>query len=799
MIGRRTRLSTRLILSVVLIEAVMLTVLVWNSVRLISSSHSELLEQATGEEIALLANALAPGLAANDRAMLLDVMSLIKDKKNLSYVMVHDRQGKVLVSTGEAHHPAQHDRNYRDALRDGIYDISYDIELAGQHLGSLHAGFSIERIEHLTQKTRVQNTAIAAVALGFSIVGTIMLGLFLTRNLRQLQEGARALERGELQYRIPLRGEDEISDVGRSFNRLAEHLSEMQDALHKEHAALERETKHLSTLLHGIDAVVWEADPRTHCFSFVSKEAQNLLGHPSSRWLEEGFWARQIHPEDVDHVMQIYNSHRNSPGTFDIDYRMMHVSGEYLWVRDISTLDIDADGAPSLRGLIIDITEQKRSEERIVYLADHDSLTGLINRRHFQEELERHIHYAARLQHEGALLFIDLDQFKYINDTLGHQAGDEYLNYVAQHLASALREIDVIGRLGGDEFGIILPKASAEEAGHVARHLLDCLSSLTEKSVGRYAPVSASIGIVTFPTHGKTISDLLAKADTAMYAAKERGRNCYHMFSDDAAELVHMHAKIHWEDRIRRALAEDRFVLFYQPVVNLLSGEIMHYEALLRMLGDDDELIPPGAFIDTAERFGLIREIDLWVLRKTIQTQAESRRIGTPMTLAVNLSGRHFGSSDVMEVAQAAIESNDADPRSLIFEVTETAAVENLGQARSFIDSLRSLGCRFALDDFGVGYASFHYLKNLPVDFIKIDGSFVRNLHNNELDQIFIKATSDLANGLGIVTIAEFVENQRIVDILVNLGVHLGQGYHLAKPQAEFLPSGLIELRAASH
>jgi EAL domain-containing protein (putative c-di-GMP-specific phosphodiesterase class I) len=303
--------------------------------------------------------------------------------------------------------------------------------------------------------------------------------------------------------------------------------------------------------------------------------------------------------------------------------------------------------------------------------------------------------------------------------------------------------------------------------------------------------ISASIGIAFFPTQGYIASDLLAKADAAMYTAKNKGRSQYHIFSEDDDELWNMQAKIHWEERIRWALEHNRLVLHFQPVADLYTQDITHYEVLLRMRGRDDELISPPAFIDTAERFGLIRDIDRWVLRNAIKEQARRRDEGEVVTLAVNISGRHFGNSELMLLVKESMENYKTDPRNLIFEVTETAAVENLSQAREFIDSLRSLGCRFALDDFGIGFSSFHYLRNLPVDFVKIDGSFVRNLHHNAEDKIFVKAMVDLATGLGITCIAEFVENGEIVAVLKELGVELGQGYHIARPHADTLSQGL--------
>lgn len=766
----------------------MLTLLVWNSVRLINSSHAELLEQSTREQTLLLANSLAPGLLVDDRATLQDVLYLLKDKDNLVYAAVYSRDGRLLASLGSPppRQQQRHDHRYVDALQDGIFDVVRPIRVAGQGLGELRAGYSVDAVERLTNQTRFQNATIAGVELALSITATIALGLLLTRHLRRLESGARALREGNLDHRIEIRSRDEIGDVAAAFNRLAQHLESTQAALQREHAALEREKRHLDTLLNGIDAVIWEADAESGRLLYVSREAEKLLGHPVAEWMDEGFERGHIHPDDADWVREQYRSRSREPGTFSLDYRVFHASGRCLWIRDLCTCEHGADGRRLLRGLTLDITDQKAAEERIIYLADHDALTGLLNRRRFQEELEQHIAYARRYGHEGALLFLDLDQFKYVNDSFGHQQGDQFLMEVANRLNRSLRHSDLLGRLGGDEFGVLLPQAGADEARQAAASVLAGLAKdELEVFPGQTVRVSASIGIALFPSHAATAGELLAKADSAMYTAKEKGRNQLHLFDEQDRSMDRMHAKIRWEERIRRALAEDRFVLHYQPVVALASGEVSHYEALLRMVDDDGSLIPPGNFLDVAERFGMIREIDHWVLQRAIRSQAEGKAAGRSMRIAVNLSGRHFGSTEVLELVQRALAEQDADPSSIIFEVTETAAVENLAGARVFIDALRGIGCRFALDDFGIGFSSFYYLKHLPVDYVKIDGSFVRNMDSDESDAIFVRSIAELARRLNIVTIAECIERPTVLEQLRDMGVELGQGYHLGRPQPE--------------
>ena len=786
-------------LSMVIAQAIMLVLLIANSVRLINTSHAEIMNQYITESSQLLSLSLQPGLIAHDIALINDALSLLENKPNLAYIAVFDSKGNILATKGEIKQDINSNKSWKydnsiiEAQSDDIYDIKHEINVFNQYLGTLHIGYSIKQIKNFSAQTAQQNTLLAVIGLILSILISVFIGFILTRNLHTLKEGAQALESGQLDHRIELDSSDEIGDVAKSFNKLAKHLQQTQKSLKDERTSLETEANRLETLLNGVNAVLLEIDPNTNDFIYVSEGAHDLLGYQVKEWLQPDFWIQHIHPDDHGLVVKTIMQQNQQPGDYNVDYQMRNIHDEYVWVRSIHTIDMDKNGEKQSRGLMLDITKQKKAEDRVAYLAERDALTGLFNRRRFQEELDSRIAYVKRFNQHDALLFIDLDEFKYINDTLGHQSGDDCLLSVSRCLSNALREIDVLARLGGDEFAVILPNTSGKDAKQVAENLIATIEKELILPVELSMRISASIGITLFPEHGVTPSELLAKSDAAMYTAKRNGRNQVHIYHDDDTEILDMQHKIHWEDRIRRSLDENNFVLHYQPVIDLASGDIAHYEALIRMQ-DNDELIFPSAFLNTAERFNLIQDIDKWVLRKGIEAQATSIKNGAPVNIAMNLSGRHFGHQDVMHLVKDVVEEYGADPSSLIFEVTETAAVENFNQARNFIESLRSLGCRFALDDFGMGYSSFHYLKNLPVDIVKIDGSFVRNLHLNEFDRIIVKAMSDLSNGMNIVTVAEFVENEEIRVLLEKLGVDYGQGYHLGMPDRQFVHEREIAL-----
>jgi len=442
----------------------------------------------------------------------------------------------------------------------------------------------------------------------------------------------------------------------------------------------------------------------------------------------------------------------------------------------------DADGAP-LRFLtqVQDVTERRRFESELRHLADHDPLTGLYNRRRFEQELERHVTEVARYGPRGALLVLDLDHFKYANDALGHHAGDELILSVAAILGARLRDSDILARLGGDEFAVLLPTADPTEGEHVAEELLRAVREETGlEGANRRAGVTTSIGIAGFRGSDMTGEELLIEADLAMYDAKEAGRDRYAVVSPETQRPNRIKARVSWLERIRCALDEDRFVLYAQPIRNLRTGDVSQQELLVRMLGDSDELIPPGAFLPLAERFGLAPAIDRWVAGRAIDLLAADP--AGSQALEVNLSGPSLNDSELLALIEAQVKLRGIDPRRLIFEITETAAVANIPLARRFAERLMQLGCRFALDDFGAGFGSFYYLKHLPFDYLKIDGEFVSGCLGSRTDQLIIESVVRIARGLGKETIAEFVSDPQLERFLRSQGVDHAQGFHIGRP-----------------
>lgn len=435
-----------------------------------------------------------------------------------------------------------------------------------------------------------------------------------------------------------------------------------------------------------------------------------------------------------------------------------------------------------LRGTARDITEQKAYEEQLTYQAEHDSLTGLYNRHYFQQELERLIARVARSGTNAALFYIDLDQFKYVNDTLGHAAGDRLLIDATLMLRQHVREGDLLARFGGDEFTLLLYNIDNEDAELSAGKLRKLFEDYAFYDNGNNFNVTCSVGVSIIDNTSQSAEESLAQADLACNLAKTRGRNRIYVYNPEDKDKIGMAEDMGWAARVRDVLDNDRFQMAYQPIVGVDSGHVHSYEVLLRMPYDDGQIILPGGFMPAAERFGLVHAIDRWMVAKSIRTLAELRLDNERLCFAINLSGRAFEDESLLPLIRAALAETLLDPSALTFEITETAAIANLNAATRFISSLRDLGCQFALDDFGSGFCSFTYLKHLPVDTLKIDGSFVQGLANAPVDQAMVQSMNQVAHALGKKTIAESVENVETLMLLREFGVDYAQGHYIGRP-----------------
>ncbi len=554
--------------------------------------------------------------------------------------------------------------------------------------------------------------------------------------------------------------------------------------------ALIAERKRAQITLSSIGQAVLTTDHEGR-LDYLNRVAEKLLGVES---------AEAIHARLSD--LFTFDDGRDAPSIHRILDRLVY--GEtvastpgprVLLRRDGQRIPVSMVAAPlrmdgNVSGAVIVLHDMTRENEyigRLSHQATHDALTETANRRAFETRLEQLIAGLAKSPGSHAMMFIDLDQFKIVNDTCGHVAGDELLRQVARALSLGLGPADMVARVGGDEFGIILPDCSLERAAEIAERVRVSLQDLGFRWKSRAFAVSASIGLIEVSDPNMSLEEALQAVDVACYLAKEKGRNRIQIHISGDAELEARIGEMAWVQRIRRAMDEDRFVLFAQEIMPLSdqsSGR--HIELLLRLADAGSELVSPAAFMPAAERFGLMPQIDRWVVSRAfaaIGAHLADPDAPTISTWAINLSGHTIGHPDFCEFVRGEFRRHGVPHDLVCFEITETSAISNLATARTFIESMKALGCRFALDDFGAGMSSFGYLKNLPVDYLKIDGSFVRDIVEDSIDRAMVETIHRIGHITGKKTIAEFVENDVILEALKEIGVDYAQGYGVAPPR----------------
>jgi diguanylate cyclase (GGDEF)-like protein len=435
-------------------------------------------------------------------------------------------------------------------------------------------------------------------------------------------------------------------------------------------------------------------------------------------------------------------------------------------------------------------TMQERIDEatqQLRYQARHDVLTGLVNRREIEARLERALGDARENGTQHVFCYMDLDQFKIVNDTCGHHAGDALLRQLSLILRQRVREVDTLARLGGDEFGLLLENCSIVDARRMSQELLDSINAFRFVHEDKIFGLGVSIGMVAITAQTPSVESLLSASDSACFAAKDNGRNRIHLFEPEDGELARRQGEMQWIARIKQALEENRFCLYCQPILPLAAEQHQprYFEILLRKIGDEGKIIPPMAFIPAAERFHMMPAIDRWVIRHAFSAYRRLLdRHGSEVqcVFTINLSGVSLGDPELLDYIMDQLILHGVPPTGICFEITETAAIVNLAQTMELIKTLKEVGCGFLLDDFGSGMSSFAYLKNLPVDFIKIDGTFVRDIATNPIDLAMVQSIHGIARAMQIKTIAEFVESAAAMEMLRAMGVHYGQGYHLGKP-----------------
>ena len=433
-----------------------------------------------------------------------------------------------------------------------------------------------------------------------------------------------------------------------------------------------------------------------------------------------------------------------------------------------------------------DVSAARRMAQRLSWAATHDALTGLFNRSEFERLVDAALESAHNQGAQHVLMYMDLDQFKLVNDSCGHAAGDTLLRQVSSRLQGKLRQSDTLARLGGDEFGALLEGCPLDRAELIAADLVSALGDYRLIVESKAFSVGISIGLVVINAQSQSAAEVFAAADSACYAAKERGSNQVRVYHGADEHIVQRREEVNWALRLTRTLEEERFTLHYQSYQGLGVGDNagQHIEILLRMIDEDGQLVMPGSFIPAAERYNVMPDIDRWVIRNVFARYHDlARQLGAPLTCAINLSGTTIKSSGLCEFIRSHALVHDLPRRSICFEITETATINNLRGAAQFMHDIKGLGFLFALDDFGIGTSSFGYLRNLPVDLLKIDGSFVRDIATDPLDRAMAETINRVGHIMGLETVGEFAESQTVIDELREMGVNFAQGYAVHKPQ----------------
>ena len=767
-------LRSRLIILTVVVEVVMISAIVWNSQRLTEEHLVRQFELRRAEISLLLQTAIGPAMAQRDYASVSDTLDNAQKLQGVATLIMYDDTGQRIASANaERIGYPRHLREFR-----------IPITIEQQHYGELAVSLDLGFLDDARQEILLQNIVLAIIGIVVSSLALGSIALWLTRRLGLLSDASHRLASGEAFRSLPGSSSDDIGKVITAFNQMAgsleKRMRELQDAESRQRlmaTAIDAERARLDALLSAMRlglvfvepderlaylnpafAGLWTVDPDQDLASLQVSELRNRLGKILSADSRAQLFAGDGSPCELP-----------LPGGRLITQQSVPVTGPNgdmlgrLWIFE-------------------DVTSERRMAERLLFMAERDPLTGLANRSRFSAELERMVSHAQRNpEQRSALLYFDLDEFKTINDTFGHRAGDNVLVRTADAVSRLVRSDELFARLGGDEFAIIAPDADQMGAQALAERVVRALTGLHFDFDGRRFALTISLGIALLPEHARDGETLVAHADAAMYQAKRSGKNCWRLYRPELDESAQMLSQLGWNEKIQAALAENRFVLHFQGVHDTSTRAIKHYEALVRMVDGEqpDQLIAPGAFIPAAERTGRIIDIDRWVIGAAIRKLAATPELSG---LAINISARSFDDPTLTGVISGQLGEFGVAPARLIIELTETSALANLHDSERFIDDLRGLGCTVCLDDFGVGFSSFVYLKHLSADVLKIDGIFIRGLADSHEDQVFVRAIVEVARGLGKKTVAECVGDARTLALLADIGVDYAQGYYLSYP-----------------
>jgi len=684
---------------------------------------------------------------------------------------------------------------------DDVYE--YTLHYLPNGLNKLHK----MRLEVYYQNSKTVISDIRKNFLLFIGLGVFVFGMLLQRILQKMLsepfqkmvDTAEKFSKGDENVRFDDTRHDEFGYLGKFINNAMDavflHKNDLVKALERASASeveLGLEKERAEVTLHSITDSVVTVDI-DECLVYLNPVCEKLLAVRNE----------DITGERFSSVFNIVNE--NTGENIGDPLHDCFVTGEIvhlpehssLIAKNDSILSIEASIAPmktdagDLMGAVIviqDVSHTRKLTRQLSYQASHDLLTGLYNRRKFEENPEEILLNVRESDAHHSLFYLDLDNFKIVNDTCGHVAGDELLKQLPSLFNEVLRSGDVIARLGGDEFGVILENCGLKQAASIANKIRQKIKDYRFIWEDKTFEIGVSVGVIGISSDNCEMSQVLSAADVACYAAKDSGRNRVHVYEPSDEMVTERYGQMHWTARISKALEEERFQIFQQPIVGTKDSSREHMEILLRMIDESGKIIPPGAFLPAAERYGLMPDIDRWVLNEVFKymgkDHADDPIKGTNRIIAINLSGDSINDGGLLNYILALKNKYGVSLSNVCFEITETVAISNLSKASLFINELKNYGCKFALDDFGSGLSSFAYLKSLPVNYLKIDGSFVCDVSRDKIDRAMVESIQQVGSVMGLRTIAEHVEDEDTLKTLQEIGVDYVQGYYLGRPEA---------------
>jgi len=786
------RLITPIALLLVLIAAGLAAAVISESNRAIESFKA--LQAASHART--LASGSMDAILTRDYTLLENWVHAAIPSDDYAYAYIANQDGLILAHTnfsyvGREIEPARLEsmQQQQDQYQQRpVTEIIQPIELGNGYLGTAH-------VAYYEGDTLALLPNVASNLLVLLFVALLLFGVALYAIARRTTDPIHTLTRtipsSSLNDLKPIpasitRQKDEVGQLAATFQDMQTDLRNSYERLREALGELEQQKTHLETTLHSIGDAVITTDNAGRV-EYLNPAAEALLG-----WDQEQARDR--------HIREIYHGEQDRGQLWELletqclkggatmprnEQPIINREGERIFIEQ-SAAPIRDTGS-GINGLIIvahDVTREQILQQELLYKASHDDLTGLRNRVEFTRQLQEFINAARLDRKEHALLFLDLDQFKLVNDTCGHAAGDELLRRVGHILSGEIRRNDILARLGGDEFTIILADCTQDEATPIAEKIRQAVENFLFIWDNQRFNITTSIGLAPITADNMNQQKLLSLADAACYAAKHNGRNRVYRYDENDSLLSHHYGEVNWISRINQAIAEDRLELHFQTIEPLAEGnEEFHLEILVRLRDETDRLIPPSAFIPAAERYNLMPTVDRWVISRTCDwfTRHPEAMAGIGI-VSVNLSGETLNDRGFTEFVLGLFEQCRLPARKFCFEITETTAIGNLIVAQEFMSQMQEIGCRFALDDFGTGMSSFGYLKSLPVDFLKIDGIFIQNIATDPIDYAMVRSINDIGHLLGQRTIAEFVENADILERLNEIGIDYGQGYHFSRP-----------------